>query len=99
MVCATLWQQGLSKAHSASACRRTPDRKPAARSKANLASIAPAVTVPAADQQICHFMRHGQTVMNVFLSQTPYGSPEFQDPLMCVSTSATLQLVLAGRVF
>lgn len=98
MVCATPWQQGDFKAHIASS-KRAPDRKPVARSQANLASIAPAVTVPGADQQICHFMRHGQTVMNVFLSQTPYGSPEFQDPLMCVFISATLQSMLASRVF
>lgn len=29
-----------------------------------------------------HLQRHGQTVMNVFLSQRPYGSPGFVDPLM-----------------
>ncbi|KAK9909000.1 hypothetical protein WJX75_005890 [Coccomyxa subellipsoidea] len=29
-----------------------------------------------------HLQRHGQTVMNVFLSQRPYGSPGFVDPLI-----------------
>ncbi len=83
-------------------------RAPSAHAKL----AAPVVVEAKPDQQICHLMRHGQTVraaltqcatraaearltcsqvcaltqvMNVFLSQTPYGSPDFQDPLMCAS--------------
>lgn len=38
---------------------------------------------PAQDgSKVLHLMRHGQTVMNVYLSHNPYGSPGFKDPLM-----------------
>ena len=98
MICAApLCQPGLFSALSSSS-KRAPHCRPIARSQANLASVAPAEVVPGADQQTCHFMRHGQTVMNVFLSQTPYGSAEFRDPLMCACCSACLQSVLARRV-
>lgn len=35
-----------------------------------------------ASMQVVHFMRHGITEMNVYLSKNPYRSWGFKDPLL-----------------
>jgi hypothetical protein len=56
------------------------------------ATTAPCCAPRTAEQTLSHlrtFLERARggwvQVMNVFLSQTPYGSPDFQDPLMCAS--------------
>ena len=52
------------------------------------------VALPAAE--LLHLVRHGQTEMNVYLGHSPYGSPDFKDPLMCAIAPACINTLRAN---